>query len=326
MNSITADSRVKKAAATAVRAGCDTRVFGVDATAWTTSLGEAVLERVAPDRRRRPLLTRSSGRWTLAPFAPFAYRDQKTLLRQAHDLLVSADRTPVGRARRFVHRVRRRLLYGGSTLSFGRVDDECLESFIERRLPHLRAESIALADAVAAFDPDLIHAHDVTAMQIPRLIEERHGQTIPWVYDAHELVRGISSTRPSVDQALVDLEAWLAPAATEVLAVSEPLGEALAGEHVLRRAPRIVLNAPPSSDLEGDSIRASCGLDPDDVLLVYPGVVKPARGLETVIEMLKLSDSVHLALVTDQTAATLEELLEMARRCRVEHRVHVRPY
>lgn len=326
MNSITADSRVKKAAATAVRAGCDTRVFGIDATPWTTSLGGAVLERVAPDRRRPPLLTRSGGRWTLAPLAPLAYRDHKTMLRHARDLPESADRTPVSRARRFVHRFRRRLLHSGPTLSFGRVDPECLETFIERRLPHLRAESIALADAVAAFGPDLIHAHDVTAMQIPRLIEERHCQTIPWVYDAHELVRGLTSARPRVDQALVDLEAWLAPAAADVLAVSEPLGETLAVEHGLQRTPRIVLNAPPRADLAGDSIRASCGLGPDEVLLVYPGVVKPARGLETVIEMLKLSDSVHLALVTDPIAAPLEGLLELARRCGVEHRVHVRPY
>ena len=42
--------------------------------------------------------------------------------------------------------------------------------------------------------------------------------------------------------------------------------------------------------------------------------------------MLKLSDSVHLALVTDPTAVPLEGLLELARRCGVEHRVHVRPY
>ena len=41
--------------------------------------------------------------------------------------------------------------------------------------------------------------------------------------------------------------------------------------------------------------------------------------------MLKLSDSVHLALVTDPTAVPLEGFSSW-RRCGVEHRVHVRPY
>ena len=218
------------------------------------------------------------------------------------DLPESADRTPVSRAP-LVHHFRRRLLHSGPTLSFGRADPECLETFIERRLPHLRREHCACGCGSGVWPrPDPCARRDGHADS--RLIES-DTSVIPLGHDAHELVRGLTSARPGLIRRS-SISKRGSPAAADVLAVSEPLGETLAVEHGLRRTPRIVLNAPPRADLAGDSIRASCGLGPDEVLLVYPGVVKPARGLETVIEMLKLSDSVHLALVTDPTAVPLE--------------------
>ena len=111
MNSITADSCAKKAAAT-------------DSPAATRACSASMprhgrrLSVLCWSGRPGPALSaashRSGGRWTLAPLAPLAHRDHKTML-GARDLPESADRTPVSRAP-LCASFRRRLLYRADTV------------------------------------------------------------------------------------------------------------------------------------------------------------------------------------------------------------------
>lgn len=179
-------------------------------------------------------------------------------------------------------------------------------------LPDVHDYEIAFGPVIDSLAPDVIHAHDVQMVGIAERASARArlaGRTVPWVYDAHEYVAGLSQygqrTRRVV-AAWEDLEREYIRSAARVITVSPPIADELQRAYDLPRRPSVVLNIPadpPVHDRAAEgateklSVRKAAGLADDVPLLVYGGGMTAARGVNTAVEALRHLPGVHLALV-----------------------------
>lgn len=197
-----------------------------------------------------------------------------------------------------------------------------------RELPDLLDWERALATVVEGLRPDVVHAHDAHTVATAAHAAARLG--IPWVYDAHEYVRGeavYGRYSPRVVAAYAALEAEFVHDAAGVITVSPMIAAELERVYRLPERPRVVLNAPTSGvPATGASVRDAAGLDGDVPLLVYSGNLTPVRGVESMIDALALLPGVHLALVVPHVINTYgQSLLDRARDLGVADRLHVVP-
>ncbi|RZS90206.1 glycosyltransferase involved in cell wall biosynthesis [Motilibacter rhizosphaerae] len=204
-----------------------------------------------------------------------------------------------------------------------------------RALPEVGDYELAMGPVLDLLAPDVIHAHDVQVVGIAagaadRALLAAQPRTVPWVYDAHEYVRGLSQyggrTRRVV-AAWADLEAEFVRSAAQLITVSEPIADRLQQDYSLPRRPAVVLNIPSASAAArrgGPSLRAACGLGAEVPLLVYSGGVTKARGVDTAIAALPHLPGVHLAVNCVPHSRTLyvDRLREQAAELGVADRVH----
>ena len=199
-------------------------------------------------------------------------------------------------------------------------------------LPEVLDYERALGPAIDELRPDLLHAHDMQVVGIATAAAARArsaGRNLPWIYDAHEFVPGLSQyggrTRRIV-AAWADLEQEYVRNAARVITVSPPISQALQRVYQLDRAPAVVLNAPVTDPPRGPrpALREVVGL-PDGVpLVVYSGMMTEARGVHTAIEaMLSLPDA-HLALVCVPHTETwsVRQLKPLSTQWGLDDRVH----
>jgi glycosyltransferase involved in cell wall biosynthesis len=201
-------------------------------------------------------------------------------------------------------------------------------------LPEAVERAMVLGGVLDGLGPDVVHVHDVYMMHVAAGYAGRAarlGRVVRLVYDAREFVPGLAHVAPLRVAAYARLEAEFIRDFDRVVTVSEGLAELLVERHGLLRFPDIVLNGPiidPEPVGGVVSVREVVGLGGDVPLLVYGGVVNPARGLGTVVEA--LSDDrlvgVHLVLVVNNRGPAVRGLLELANRVGVADRVHLVDY
>jgi glycosyltransferase involved in cell wall biosynthesis len=196
--------------------------------------------------------------------------------------------------------------------------------------PHFVQIARAMGPVGDAFAPDLVHVHDFAVLPAGARIvahARTRGRRASLLYDAHEYVRGMTQLAPGRLRAAVQLEAEHIRLADHILTVSPVTAELLEAEHGLARRPDVLLNAPLLAARETiPGVRATLGLEAQTPLLVYPGVVKPERGLAAVIEALPALAGVHLALITPTGRQHLEDLRARAEALGCGDRLHVLPY
>jgi glycogen synthase len=314
-NDVEHDTRVRKSAATAAAAGCEVLVVGLSSTARRS------VTRLGPVRVVRVPLLEGAGRLARL-MARGGYRSDE----EHRDAVRSGAASTVARARRRAGE--------GSLIALSR-------RALAERLPlpgarrHIDAYFVqmarSMAPVVAEFVPDVIHAHDFPALEAAGRAHaalRRRGGDVRLIYDAHEYVRGLTTFSATRHRAYMQLEARHIHAADRVVTVSPTTAELLEREYDLRRRPDVVLNAPLMSARRSSSpgVRAALGLPAATPLLVYAGIVKPARGLAAVVEALPLLEGVHLALVTADRGRHVDELQELARRAGCADRLHVVAY
>src|SRR4051794_24785082 len=335
-NDVRSDTRVRKSALAVAALGARVTVLGVTTgpRRWDTLLGveggpgsvriarlpvDFALSQHRKDRRARlhagrfPLLTPDADREALARRRLAAAE----LEAGAGTGTAAALRRQSVQARRFALRaegIALRKAARAATLGYKVLDRGWQQLPVaaapRRVLPEIDDLELAVGPVLDELGADLIHAHDVHLIAIAHRAAVRTG--VPWLYDAHEWVPGLSrygGRTARVIAAWAELERRHAGAADRVVTVSPPLAEALRGRagaaaggvpvppplaealrerHRLRRLPDVVLNVPPlgARAAGAPSVRAVAGV-PDGVpLLVYSGGVQAARGVESAVEAL----------------------------------------
>ena len=176
----------------------------------------------------------------------------------------------------------------------------------QRLLPDMDDYLIRFQAVIESLQPDVIHCHDVHMMRVADRVTKTMavaGKSVPWVYDAHEYVRGLSQTPsrpPRRIAAFADLEKSHIRSAARVMTVSPELSRRLQRQYSLKRLPDVVLNIPqPPESVPHDAptLRTRIGLPPDTPLLVYSGMMAAVRGIDTAAAALEYLPGVHLVFV-----------------------------
>jgi glycogen synthase len=210
-----------------------------------------------------------------------------------------------------------------------------------RTQPRLLDLERAFAPVLAEVDPDLVHAHDYSALGIAaRWVADRRaaGRPVRLVYDAHEYLPGVRGHSAVWHRAFADLERWAVGQADAVVTVSAEIATLLATDHRLPERPAVVANAPlvpvvlaGPGDVGQDvpdtpSVRAAAGVPEEVPLLVYSGAVAPQRGLDTLVAALAELPGAHAVVVAGSRNRHLVALERAAERAGVADRFHVAPY
>ena len=367
-NDVATDTRVKKEALALAAAGLRVTVVGTTSPAnpSTTTMGAVTIMR-APvafairDQAARREADRLSARRArkegrAAVRARLEARERDIVSRaglarsRPHDGLVRqvahAAVVAWGRLGRRVLRVRRFVVRARGTLSHrtGRAIAEARQRREERRAatgrirwtrvhPAVLDYELAFAPVIDALEPDVIHAHDMHLVGVAahaRARARRAGRDVPWIYDAHEYVRGLSQYGGRTARVIAgwaDLEGEFIRDAARVVTVSPAIAEALQSDYALASRPAVVLNIP-TQDPPGPErvvpLREMCGLGPEVPLITYSGGMTSARGVDTAIEALRVLSGVHLALVCVPHNDTwfVRKLRQQAIGLGVDERVH----
>ena len=199
----------------------------------------------------------------------------------------------------------------------------------EPAIPNLSRASETLKPIALQFKPDIIHAHDYTALPIAGALVEflgSKGQSVKLIYDAHEYVPGVSHLTSALKAVYVRAEKRYCRLAASVLSVSEGMSDILIPHLDLLERPELVANDPLFEGQQPSSrnIRQDCGISEQVPLLIYSGAVAPQRGLATVLAGLKNLPEVHLALIANPKNQTVLDL--QSEYSQISNRFHVLPY
>jgi glycosyltransferase involved in cell wall biosynthesis len=348
-NDAATDSRVRKSALAAAAAGARVTLvaYSSDGRRTDSALGPVRISRVPVDfvlrdaARARALRRRAAGVPLLRPMTP--ERDAELRHRMAarnRDHSGSAPavsarelRLQSVRARRFAGRLgaqAARLVWGGLDRAQQKVTVAARWRSV---LPEVDDYELAFGPVVDALEPDVIYAHDVQLLPVAARAAARAaeaGRRIPWVYDAHEWVSGLSRygrRTARVVAGWADLEAEYVRDADAVVTVSDELASALQRRFHLADKPTVVHNIPPVVRTEsgGPDIRSAAGVADDVPLLVYSGGVQEARGVWTAVAALLELPEAHLAVVAvpSKSAPAALRLAKYAVELGVADRVHV---
>lgn len=194
--------------------------------------------------------------------------------------------------------------------------------------PELHDYEAAFGPALDAYEPDIIHAHDVHLLGVAVRAAGRRqvaGRQTKVIYDAHEFVPGLAKPSPRLVKGWATLEAEHIRRCDAVIAVSRPMANAIAAEYQLARSPYVVHNAPPPPDRSERSVRGDLGLSASVPLIVYSGGITPERRVLDVVVAVGRLDGVHIALVTEEDRNTVA-IQEAAVKGGFSDRVHILPY
>jgi glycosyltransferase involved in cell wall biosynthesis len=179
------------------------------------------------------------------------------------------------------------------------------------------------------FKPDVIHAHDYTALPIAGAIVQAlaaSGHKAALIYDAHEYVPGVAHLNAPLAKLYTTQERKFAALSQAILSVSEGMNELLIPHLGITTEPEIIANDPLVEGQQESkrNLRNDCSITQDIPLLVYSGAVAPQRGVGDVLEALRAMPDVHLALIANPANATVISYIE--KYADLADRFHVLPY
>ncbi len=297
LNGVTEDSRVLKCAWSLGNAGWDVLVIGSTATGLPDELGIGYSRiirlplKIVISKEHAPLLLRIFGK-------------NETF------------RWLIAGVLRRLRKYRRRL-----TEKLG-VKSEVV-------VPNLNRALKIITPVALNFAPDIVHAHDYTALPIAGAIVEalqKSGKRAELVYDAHEYVPGVAHLTKPMAALYTKIERKYAKGAATVLSVSEPMNDLLMAQLQIAQRPTVVANDPLVDGQEPctRNLRNDINLSSSDPLLVYSGAVAPQRGIHTALAALRQLPGVHLALIANPANKSVIDLVASAPD--LAERFHVVPY
>jgi glycosyltransferase involved in cell wall biosynthesis len=196
-------------------------------------------------------------------------------------------------------------------------------------IPNLLRSVNAITPVAMEFLPDVIHAHDYTALPIAGAILKKlreSGHKCELIYDAHEYVPGVAHLNKPLRRVYTKKERQYTSESAAVLSVSAGMNELLMPHLAISYAPEIIANDPLVEGQQPSkrNLRKDCGIDDGVPLLVYSGAVAPQRGVGDALEALRKMPDVHLALIANPKNATVIKYVEEF--ADLKDRFHVLPY
>ncbi len=353
-NGITGDSRVQKTALAAAHAGWDVLLIGRSPTpkrqfTWfgpvrvlRVPVGTEMRDREALRRRRTPRARITQAGVTDEASAKRMHATYESRARTRTERIARAlgpDGRPEHRVRWLAGKTWRRIaadLFAVRARLYDweerhRADLDRVTGDWRRDWPALLDLDLAFGPAIEAFEPDVIHANDITMIHVGATAAGRmraDGHQVAWVYDAHEYVAGVDWPYPRMMSAYPALEREYIGQADAVVTVSPEIAEVIREENHLERTPLVVRNTPVRASIGSSSasVRDAAGLAPDVPLMVYSGYIHHERGISTAVRALPQLPGVHLAIVSGQRNAELRSILSLADDLGVRDRLHVVPY
>lgn len=197
------------------------------------------------------------------------------------------------------------------------------------QIPNLSRAVKALTPFTLEFKPDVIHAHDYTALPIAgELINilKDEGHNAKLIYDAHEYVPGVSHLNRQLSAVYSEAERREVKRSAAVLSVSEGMSDLLIPHLQITERPSIVANDPLVEGQQPSSrnLRKDIGVDEKTPIMVYSGAVAPQRGVATAAASLEDMPNIHLVVIANPKNQTVLDL----KRVYAKHsdRFHVLPY
>jgi glycosyltransferase involved in cell wall biosynthesis len=156
--------------------------------------------------------------------------------------------------------------------------------------------------------PQVVHAHDLSALPIAARIARATGAAI--VYDSHELWSDIVLRSPwpqAVVRAALSMERRYARRAAAVITVSDGIADEMTRRLGIPR-PLVIRNIPdtPSWDGSDSPLRNAAGLAPEVQIVLYQGHLSPGRGLDTLLDAFAIlrSSTAHLVVLGSGPSAS----------------------
>ena len=196
------------------------------------------------------------------------------------------------------------------------------------RNPFLDYE-IAFGPIIEELRPDIIHAHDFQMIGVAATAAQNlklNGIDSKVIYDAHELIEGLSYPKKLIRSWMREERNYITQI-NSVICISSPQAHRIKELHNLESLPTVVLNCP-STEAECNPTKTiRDDLRVKGKILVYHGQVDPRRDLETLIHSLQFfSPDIHIAIVTNNKGAYINELEAIVDGFSLEKRLHFLPY
>jgi len=174
-----------------------------------------------------------------------------------------------------------------------------------------------------AFDPDVVHAHDLYTLLAGSRIAGKSGAHL--IYDSHELEIGRNGNYGIYEKMFrANAERLLIGRTDHVITVCDSIADFLADRYKIAR-PLVVHNVPDTVKTTAcsDDIRRRLRLSSTTPLAIYVGGVTINRGVENCIRALDHIDGIHLATIGKRYAPVEAEILRIADELGVRDRVHL---
>jgi len=176
--------------------------------------------------------------------------------------------------------------------------------------------------------PEILWANDLPTLPAAVAIRWLAGGVL--VYDSHEVYTERVTSRPfkgvwrGVERRV---EKLLLRSVDQIITVSDGAAEYLNDLYQPNVAPLVIRSIPDASDSQESlnrSLRADAGLADTSIVIVYTGVVTHARGVDLVIDAIRLIDNlaVHLVVVGYGQREYIHALQARAVAASVRDRVH----
>ena len=188
---------------------------------------------------------------------------------------------------------------------------------LSRRLPRTRAmQLIKFAEyalraipAIRKIGPSICHCHDLYALPVAYLIAKWDG--VKLIYDSHELESAFPN--PTWFRWISrQLEHFLIKRVDKVITVSDSIANELARQDGIEK-PAVIRNIPDYVNMSGNNvIREVLGIAADRKIVLYQGALRSDRGLDKLIEAMRLlpGDVLLVLIGSGPAKAELKDLVE----------------
>ncbi|MBQ0005288.1 MAG: glycosyltransferase [Clostridiales bacterium] len=184
------------------------------------------------------------------------------------------------------------------------------------------------AHFVRKANPDIISGHDIGGLAIGWLSNILRREKAQLVYDSHEFEIGRMADRSKLQSEIIArLEKFLMKRSTFSIMVNDQIADEVQRIHKLTTKPLVIRNTPELWSVNkttSGKIRATINRRfgrNNLFVLMYHGAVINNRGIETIMDVVKMNDNLGLVVLGNGSEGYLKSLAEKGKLLGIEDRV-----